>query len=45
MNSRRYRAAMVNNFLRKVSFDDTDSCHLQRETNRKFDTQKIWRNR
>ncbi|XP_071160118.1 cytosolic phospholipase A2-like isoform X3 [Mytilus edulis] len=37
MNSRRYRAAMVNNFLRKVSFDDTDSCHKQRETNPLFE--------
>ncbi|CAC5401234.1 PLA2G4 [Mytilus coruscus] len=29
MESRRYRAAMVNNFLRKVSFGDTDNCRLQ----------------
>ncbi|XP_052104753.1 cytosolic phospholipase A2-like isoform X2 [Mytilus californianus] len=37
MKSRHYRAAMVNNFLRKVSFDNTDSCLLQGETNPLFE--------
>ncbi|XP_063429795.1 cytosolic phospholipase A2-like [Mytilus trossulus] len=37
MNSRRFRAAMVNNFLRKVSFDDEDSCRLSEEKNPLFE--------
>ncbi|XP_071160113.1 cytosolic phospholipase A2-like [Mytilus edulis] len=37
MKNRRYRAAMVNNFLRKVSFDDTDSCSFSGETNPLFE--------
>ncbi|XP_052104754.1 cytosolic phospholipase A2-like [Mytilus californianus] len=37
MKSRRHRAAMVNNFMRKVSFDETDSCRLQGDKNPLFE--------
>ncbi|VDH95995.1 Hypothetical predicted protein, partial [Mytilus galloprovincialis] len=38
----RFRAAMVNNFLRKVSFYDRESCRLSGETNPLFE--KYWKN-